>query len=160
MQEHDARVLAEANLKVNQTTVVTLQKQIAENDAATAAQIKSLQDLIQTIKTPIQVVQALPKVTTIPLPVTPTVLPDNSVDFPEADVLPLFKDLEQGKEDAVNLVSCQSDLTKEKEIVTTQVTEIKTLKQKPKFWKRVGHDAKIIGITAAVTVVTLAVLIH
>lgn len=160
MQEHDARVLAEANLKVNASTVQMLQKQIAANDEQTAAQIKSLQDLITTVKTPIQVVQALPKVTTIPLPVPPTVLPDNSIDFPEADVLPLFKDLEQGKEDAVALTSCKSDLANEKEIAVNQATEITTLQKKPKFWKRVAHDVKVSTGTAAVVVIVAAILIH
>ena len=158
MQEHDARILAEANLKVNQTTVETLQKQIAENDAATDQQIQSLEAMIKTVRTPIQVVAQLPKVMDTPLPLPPTVLPDNSIDFPEADVLPLFKDLAQCKEDAVSLTSCQSDLTKEKEIVTTQNTEIKTLKQKPKFWSRVKHDTKLVGVGVGLAVIVAAAI--
>lgn len=154
--EHTAKVIAEQQVKASEAQVKTLQQQIAENDARTQAQIATLQQLIKSVKTPVQVVAALPSVLPAPLPVTPTVNADNSINLPAADVLPLFQDLAQCKQDSINLASCKADLSTTQAIVIEKQTEITALKKKPSFWKRIAHDAKVAVFSAIVT----AALIH
>jgi hypothetical protein len=155
VQEHDARVVAEAQAKVSETAIKTLQQEIADNDAKAQQQIVTLQMMIRQVKTPVQVVAALPQVLPQPLPVAPTVLPNQSIVLPAPDVLPLFQDLAQGKQDSVSLAACKSDLTAETAIAVQKQDEIVALKKKPKFWKSVTHDLKIIGITAATVALIL-----
>jgi hypothetical protein len=156
MQAHDAQVIAEQQVKASEAQVKTLQQQIADNDARTQAQIATLQQLIKNVKTPVQVVAALPSVLPAPLPVQPTVNPDQSINLPAADVLPLFQDLAQCKQDSINLASCKADLSTTQAIVTEKQTEITALKKKPSFWKRVKHDLKVAAFGAAIA----AIMIH
>lgn len=180
--EHDARLQAEAKIKVDESTVATLQQAITQNnqqitqlqeqmnvrDAAAAKQVQSLEALVSSVRTPQAVVQALPNVTT--LPVAPVLVADGSITFPSADAVPLFDALSQGKQDAIRLTQCTADLTDQKSITakddstiadqTKQLAlkddEIKTLNKKPSFWHRVSHDLKVAAIAAG----TVALLIH
>jgi hypothetical protein len=154
--EHDARVVAEQQVKVDEVQVKSLQDQIIANDAKAQQQIAALSQLIKQVKTPAQVVANLPAVLPTPLPVPPFVNSDNSITFPAEDVLPLFDALVQGKEAEVNNAACQADLTAEKQIVQDKNAEIASLKKKPSFWKRIKHDAEVALFSAAVT----AILIH
>ena len=153
--EHDARVVAEAQAKQSEAAIKTLQQQIADNDARAQEQIATLQQIVKQVKTPVQVVAALPQVLPQPLPVAPIVQPDQSILIPAPDVLPLFQDLAAGKQATIELAQCQVDLKAETGIVNQKQDEIVALKKKPRFWKRVGHDLKIVAITAGTVALLL-----
>jgi hypothetical protein len=147
LQEHDARLLAEQQIKKSEQQVEDLQKQIATNDAAAAKQISSLQILQQQTKTPQQAIAAIPSLSKIPLntrigPTGGTVI---------VDAVPLFQELAHCKEDAVELAACQADYKAEVAIAAQKDEEIAALKKKPRFWKRVISTLKtaLIGGAAA-----------
>lgn len=169
--EHDARLIAEAKVKADETQVASLQQSIIANaqqiaalqtqmearDAAAAKQLAAISSLVSKVQTPDQAVRAFPQVSS--LPVAPTVQGD-SVVFPSQDIVPLFQQLAQGKQDGINLVACTADLKDEKSVaakqsdtITTQVKqiglkddEIKALKQPKSFWQRAGGIAKAVGV--------------
>jgi len=171
-QEHDARLLADQKVAVAEQQVKTLQTDIAANnqaiavlqqqqearDAAAAKQIASLTALVQKVQTTAQAAQSLPQV--VNLPVAPITQSDSSVVIPAPDVLPLFQQLAQGKQDAIAVVQLTADLKDEKAIVakddatiadqTKQIAlkddEIKVLKKPKSFWHRVGGTLKSVGI--------------
>lgn len=170
--EHDARIAAEAKVKADEQQVQVLQTNITQNnqaiaqlqeqmnvrDAAAAKQIATLTSLVSQVRTPQAVVAALPSVTTLPTP--PTLDASNGLTFPAADVLPLFQQLAQGKQDAINLIACTADLKDEKTVDATDKAtiadqvkqlalkddEIKALKKKPSFWHRTLTVVKYVGI--------------
>jgi hypothetical protein len=170
--EHDARLIAEAKVKADESQVIALQQNISQNNAAIASlqqqmeardaaaqkQIATLAALVSKVQTPAQAVAALPQVSQ--LPTAPTVQSDSSVVFPSQDVLPLFQQLAQGKQDGVNLAVCTADLKDEKTVdatdkatiadMTKQLAlkddEIKALKKPKGFWKRAGGIAKAVGV--------------
>lgn len=163
LAEHDARLLAdqqvktsEAKVKATEDEIADLKQEITDNDARAAQQIEAVQKLVQSVKTPQQVVTKLPEVAPN-LPVSPTVQSDNSISFPKEDVLPLFQDLANGKEAAVKLDQCQTDYAAQKQIDVKKDSQLKdkddeiTALKKPKgFWRRFGNTLKTIGIGVAV----------
>lgn len=129
--EHDARLKAEAQEKASQQIIdknakdiADLRQQMKDNDNRAAQQVADLQKLVATVKTPAQVVKAIPVVAPS-LPVQPTVTADDSLVFPKADVLPLFNELAAGKTCAIQLVAAQKDLEAEKQIVAKQEGDLK-----------------------------------
>lgn len=132
LQEHDARLRAEAQEKISETAITGLQKQMSDRDMQAQQQVSSLQQLVKTVKTPIQVVKEIPVVAPT-LPVPPVLQPDDSINFPKADVLPLFQQLADGKQCAIQLVTAQKDLTDEKSIVGQKQLELDGYK------KAAGH---------------------
>lgn len=148
VQEHDARVVAEqvakqseADVKTLQASVQTLQQQITSNDAKAAADKAALLKALAAVKTPAQAVAALPDVSNLPLHSRISV--DNPTQV-SVDAVPLFQELNQCKQDAVDLTACRSDLTAQKQIdadkdkqLADKNTEIAALKKKPSVWKRV-----------------------
>jgi thiamine biosynthesis protein ThiC len=141
--EHDARVAAEVMAKQAETSVKVLQQSIADNDAKTAATIAALQQALAKIKTPAQAIAAIPSVSGLPINSRPAI--DNPTQV-SVDAVPLYQELNQCKQDAVSLNSCQADLKAEKEIVEQKDVEIKALRKKPSFFKRVIGAAKAVGI--------------
>jgi hypothetical protein len=170
--EHDQRLLADqkvavaeqqvktlqTDIQANNQQIAVLQQQMEARDAAAAKQIATLTQLVSKVQTTAQAAQSLPQVAN--LPVAPTVAPDSSVVIPPVDVLPLFQQLAQGKEDAINLTACKADLTDEKAVVakddatiadmTKQIAlkdeEITALKKPKSFWHRVVGTMKDVGI--------------
>lgn len=171
--EHDARLAAEAKIKVDESQVQTLQQSIAQNnqaiaslqqqmqqrDAANAQLIASLIKAKQQATTPPQQVAVLQSEAKLPEPIVS--LP-NSPDWrlPAVDVEPLFSQVNSGLQAQATLSTCQSDLTDEKAIeakdqstIADQTQQIKlkndeiaTLKKPKKFWSRVATTLKQVGI--------------
>ena len=167
--EHDARLAAEAKIKVDESQVQVLQQSIAQNnqaiaslqqqmqqrDAANAQLIATLVKQRQAATTPPQQVAVLQSEAKLPEPITS--LP-NSPDWklPAVDVAPLFSQVNSGLQAQAALSTCQGDLTDQKAITakddstiadqTKQIAlkqdEIQSLKKKPSFWKRVGSTLK------------------
>ena len=170
--EYTSRVQADATVKVAESNVVTLQKQVDSNNADIASlkqqqaasdaraqqQIQALTTLVVSVKTTPQAVQAIEKVSDNK--VQPVAQADGSVTIPQPQVIPLFQELAQGKSDTVALASCKSDLITQQQVtaktqanVDAQVAivkqkddEIVVLRKKPGFWHRVGSSLKQIGI--------------
>jgi septal ring factor EnvC (AmiA/AmiB activator) len=115
-----AAQLAQSNTQTQQQTQqqisqlaqqnAALQQQQDARDAAAAKQIATLTQLVVQVKTTPQVVTALPEVLTAPLPVVPVAQPDGSLLLPQPDVLPLFQQLAQGKQDAISVTKLTADL--------------------------------------------------
>lgn len=158
-QEHDARLLAEqqikssdAAVKASQEQVSDLKQQIAASDARSAQQLASLRKMVTAVQTPQQVVKEIPQVATN-LPAPAVVQPDDSISFPKADVLPLFQDLADAKTCSVKLAQCQSDYASEQQIAVQKDAqlgekdkEITALKKRQGFWHRVGSTLKQVGV--------------
>jgi hypothetical protein len=186
IQEHDARVKAEATLKADEGQVATLQQQITANtqtiaqlqtqiqnrDAQNAKVIASLTKQRATAVTPPQQVTVLQTEAKLPEPITSI---PNSVDWrlPANDVAPLFGAVNDGLQAEANLATCTDDLSDTKKasaakdgIAAAQVAqlalkdnEIAVLKKKPAFWHRVGSTLKKVGIGVGIGI-GIAVLVH
>lgn len=143
LQEHDARVLADATVKADQANIVTLQQHIAATDAAAAQKVQTVVKIVHDVTTPAQAIPAIPQLTDVPLNSRPSV--DNPAQV-SVDAVPLVQLLGQCKEDSVNLTKCQSDLTDQKAIDAKKDDEIKALKKKPSFTHRLKKDLEFAGI--------------
>ena len=143
-QEHDARLLAEQQVKQSDAQVKTLQQQITTTTAQATMKILQVKRDIQGAKTPAQQVAAVPQLTDVPLNVRPIVgLPDGVV---AVDLAPLVQELGQCKIDSINLGACQENYNNCQNIVTTREAEIKVLKKKPGFFHRMVGVAKAVGV--------------
>lgn len=141
--EHDARLLADAQIKVSEANIKNLTDQIAATNAAAAQKVQIITKIVHDVATPTQAVAAIPQLTDVPL--NPRVAPDNPAQV-SVDALPLVNLLGQAKIDKTNLDACQSDLKNTEAIADAKQTEIVALKKKPAFWKRVTGVAKAVGI--------------
>lgn len=124
--QHDSLVAAETQAKADETTIAGLNKQIvardgqitglqsqmAARDKQTQAQIAAIEKLVNQPKTPEQVLQALPVVTSVPL--NAHTIP-NSLQL-AVDAEPLFAGFAACKEQSLELSTCQSDLADEKKV--------------------------------------------
>lgn len=146
VQEHDARIKADVTVQAAQTQISDLQKQKDAADAAAQKQITALQKQAKTVKTPAQAVQAIPPLTDVPLNMR------QAPGLPDAvtvDALPLFQQLNECKQDAVNLSACSTKLDLEQKIDADKDVQITALKKKPGFWTRVKDTAITVGIGVA-----------
>jgi hypothetical protein len=141
--EHDARILADAQIKMSEANIKNLTDQIAATNAAAAQRVQTIVKIVHDASTPTQVVAAVPQLTNVPL--NTRVAPDNPQQV-SVDALPFLGLLGQAKTDAVNLAACQSNLKDETAIVTQKQIEIVALKKKPAFWKRASGVAKAVGV--------------
>ena len=156
LAEHDASLQARATVKLAQSQIVTLQQGIVQRDAQTQQQVAPIIKIIHDVQTPAQAVAALPQIISLPSPAIPQA--NNSVLIPPDDAIPLFQAVADDKVCRALLTTATADLADEKGIVGEKDKQIVALKAKPKFWARVGHDAKVVGITAAA--IGVAVLVR
>lgn len=147
LQEHDARVLADATVKASQVNIVQLQQQIAAANAAAAQQIAAIEKVVKSARTPTQQIAAIPQLSNVPLNAreVPSLQPNGPPQV-AVDLAPLVQELGQCKEDAVQLNTCQANLKSEQDIESQQKTEITALRKKPSLIHRVGEAMKMIGI--------------
>jgi predicted negative regulator of RcsB-dependent stress response len=146
-QEHDARLLADQKVRQDEQLVKSLQDGITSRDAAAERAKADTAKLVASLKTPAQVVAAVPTLTSEPvaqaLQARPAPDDPNAVEVqavPFAALLGQFKDAEDG------LQTCQMDLADTQKIALERADEVKALKKKPRFWKRVGSVAKQVGL--------------
>lgn len=141
--QHDARVIAEQTVKADQAKEKDLTAQLAQLQVSAAAQVRVVQQAIAAVKTPAQAIAAIPTLSSIPL--NARAVPD----LPTAvtvDALPLAQELAVCRQDAIEVTACQKEATLKDSIHAADQDEIKALKKKPRFWKRVGSTLKIVGI--------------
>lgn len=147
LAEHDARILADAQIKTSEQSIADLTKQISVTNAAAAQKVQTVVKIVHDAQTPAQQIAAVPQLADVPLnarPVPP--LAPNGPAQVAVDLAPLVKELGQCRETSVQLEACQSNLQNETAIVGQKQTEIVALKKKPAFWKRVTGVAKALGV--------------
>lgn len=145
LQEHDARLLAETQVKQSEEVVTDLRAQIASRKEQTEQQKQVIIREVHDAVTPTQQIALIPKLTEIPL--NPVKLSDQAV---QVDIQPLVEQLEKCKEDAIELGACRQDTINLDAIVFEKEREINALGKKSGFWHRLAADAKKIGIGAAI----------
>ena len=151
LAEHDQRLLAEYAVKASQQQVASLEAQIKANEQQAEQAREQYQRLRTEVRTPLQVVQELPKVASVPVP--PQLDATNNLVFPQADVLPLFSTLADGAQCKVELASAQSNLALESQVIAEKDKQVAALRKKPSFWHRVGSIAKQVGVGIVIGVV-------
>lgn len=151
LQEHDARLRADAQVQTAQATIRNLEQQQAETARQAKSQTIVLEKEAATVKTPAQaikaVIQPTPDLQTEAAPLDATVLPD-APDRLAVKALPLYQTLNACKVDRINLQACGKELDIQKQITAEKDVQIIALK-KPGFFHRLGKTAKIIGCAAA-----------
>lgn len=154
-QEHAARILAEQTVKTAQVQIDALQKQSAAAAQAGQVQITKLQAQAKAVKTPAQAITALeldPALRARPAfaALTPDGPPTPVPDAVTVEAVPLFAELNQCKQDAVNLGVCSTKLNIAEEVGTEKDTQIKALKKKKGFWARVKKDVIDTTVTVGI----------
>jgi len=153
IQEHDARLLADAQVKQSSQIVKSLQDQIISVQNAAKQQTQVITRIVHDVKTPEQAIAAIPQLTDVPLNARPIPQAPGSVSV---DVMPLVQALGECKVAQVNLQACQTELSAQEKIEEQKDIQIAALKKKPAFWKKVGTTLKTVGIGVAIG----ALLVH
>lgn len=118
LQEHDARLQADQQVKLSESTIKTLQQQAAQK-------VQVITKIVHDVKTPDQAVTAIPQLTDAPL--NTRVAVDNPAQV-SVDAVPLVTVLGQAKIDKTNLEACQSTLIEKDKVIKAS---------KPTFWGKV-----------------------
>jgi len=159
LAEHDARMLAEVQVKQSQIVVKGLQDQIASRDADADKQVQVVVKEVAAAKTPAQQIAAIADISSVPLNLKP--LPEVLGQPPAAqvDLAPLVEQLGKCKEDAIELGACQKDNQNLEAIALEKDKQVKALGKKPGFWHRIGGGLKTaLGGAAVVEVLRIFVL--
>jgi hypothetical protein len=145
--EHDARILADAQIKVSEKSVADLAKQISTTNTAAAEKVRTVVKIVHDAQTPLQQIAAVPQLTDVPLNARSIpALAANGPPQVAVDLAPLVQELGQCRESSVQLAACQSNLQAETAITGQKQIEIAALQKKPAFWQRVAGIAKAVGI--------------
>lgn len=177
MQEHEGRIVIDAQQKADAAAAKVIQDQESKNTAQLAAVLATLANMKQTIQTPAQIVQALPQVIQVPMPireVTPEQakaadaapeLPDapklsaGDLIIPQADAKAFFDAQVDCKANVAKLSSCQQTVNNQIATMTLDRVEISQLTTALKGgtkWYRTKAFFKAAGIGAAVGAGTAA----
>jgi hypothetical protein len=156
MVEHDARVIAEAQVKISEAQVKTLTDGMTARDTKSAQAQAVIVKVIHDTATVPQAIANMPAVIDTPLPVPVQATASGDMVIPKDDVISIFQQLGDDKLCRSQLVTATADLADTKQIVVAKQTEIAALKKKPSFWKRVKHDLKVAAFGAAIA----AIMIH
>jgi hypothetical protein len=157
LQEHDARLNAEATVRNAQTAIVSLQAQKADVAKTAQAQVVILQREAAAVTTAPQAVAALPTVEAPGVNIHAEALQDAPATATTpavegriaVDAVPLYQELNVCKQDAVKLDACTKELAIGEAIGKQKDIQIVALRAKPSFWHRVETAAKIGGAIAA-----------
>lgn len=147
LQEHDARLLAETQVKQSEEVVTDLRSQIASRATETAAAKQVIIREVHDAATPAQQIALIPKLAEVPL--NPAPLPD-APSAVKVELAPLIAQLAKCKDDAISLGACRQDTLSLDSIIFEKEKEVKALGQKPGFWKRLVSDSRKIGVGAAI----------
>lgn len=147
LTEHDAKLQAEITIKQDEAAIKTLQDHQAATDAAAAQKVQIVTKIVHDAATPTQVVAALPQVDkTLAANLGARIAPSLQPSEVAVQAVPLMQLVGDFANTKTQLDACQSNLADEKSIAANKDDEIKALKKKPSFWKRVGGSLKMIGI--------------
>lgn len=147
LQEHDARLAADALVKQNAISIADLKAQIANTTSAANAKVVTVQKVVAAAITPAQVVAAIPALSDVPLNARVSPGEPGTVTV---DAAALVQELGQCKETAIQYGACQvNSLAKDKIIADDELT-IKTLKKPHSFFQKIGNGLKIALIAISV----------
>jgi hypothetical protein len=151
LQEHDQRVVADAQIKTSQAVIASLQQQIVAANAAAAAKVVTITKIVHDAQTPAQQVAAIPQLSDVPLSarIVPPLQPNGPPQV-AVDLAPLVQELGECKIAETNLQACTTDLKNETAIAAQKDAQIKDLKRKPKFWSRVKKTLELISIAVGI----------
>jgi hypothetical protein len=144
LQEHDARLRADTAVKTAEENVkaLTAQQATVQHDVQTKVVI--LRDKAAEVNTAEKAIAAIPETApelkAVPLPDAP--------DMVAVKAVPLFKELNQGQQCALELQGCQESLALQKQIDAEKDKEVKAEQRKPGFLHRLGKGLKVIGCAA------------
>jgi hypothetical protein len=157
LAEHDARLIADGQVKAAQAAIDTLKGQQTAVTKAAQVQVTVLQREAEAVKTAPEAIASLPSVTpTDSAPLQPEAIPD-APDRASVLAVPLYQDLNSCKQCTVNLDAETKKLDLQVQIDAEKDAEITTLKKKPGFWHRVGTTAKTVGVGVAIGAVGYAI---
>lgn len=147
LQEHDARILADAAVKASQARISTLEQDKAAIQKTTDTKVIVIQQKAAEVKTPAAATAAIPEVSNVPLNARP--LPDmpNAV---AVDAVPLYQELAACRVTDAKLEGCTELRAKDAGILGEKDVQIKALKSKGSFWKRAERTAEALAIGAAI----------
>lgn len=145
MAEHDARIRSEFTVKQSEEKVKSLQAELVTTKQATAQKVITIQRVIEKVKTPSDAIAAIPSLSTLPLNAR---LVPNLPNAVEVDAIPLAQELATCKIAETKLDGCEKSLTITTGIVAEKDAIINATK--PSLWKRIKHDAIVIGISGAI----------
>lgn len=156
LAEHDARLAADITTAEAKAQVKQLNTDMATIIADKDSVIAGLKKQKAEVKTPQQAITAIPTLVDLPINVRP-----DPTDATRAtvDVLPLFQQLNQCKQDTVELNACKLTSEKKDEIIKIDEAEIVTLKKKPAFWKRMTGSMKSAGFWTSVGILVAKVVL-
>jgi hypothetical protein len=146
MQEHDARVKADATVKTAHTAIDGLQKQQSVTAQTAKVEVTVLQKQAEAVRTTPEAVAALPSVETQPL--NAEIVPD-APSRVAVDAVPLFQELSVCKQCSVKLDAAGKELDLQKQITAQKDVQIAALKKKPGFMTRVVKGLKVVGCAGA-----------
>jgi hypothetical protein len=149
LQEHDARLLAETQVKQSEGVVSDLRSQISSRKEETDQQKQVIIREVHDAATPAQQIALIPKLAEVPL--NPVSLPD-APSAVKVELAPLISQLAKCKDDAISLGACRQDTLNLDSIVFEKDREIKALGKKSGFWKRLASDSRKIGVGMAIGV--------
>lgn len=174
LAEHDARIRAESQVQAAQKSfdaaaaeLKQSQQAQAAKDAETRTTIEKLAAAAAEQKTPQQIAKWIPtQLGSLPAPIKTTPAPASSpaapvvYEVPQVDLDFLKNDIAKCQQQAVALAGAQADVTScqvQQKILNGQIGDLEKqrdgLQAELKggtFWQRVKHDAKILGVGAAI----------
>jgi apolipoprotein N-acyltransferase len=169
VQEHDARVKAEATVAATQKNIDDAKKDAAAVQSDLAMRLAALERQKQAPATAPQIVIDAQKLfpnlpqqlQVVQHPPVQTVVDGKMVETPSAPVVQIpqvdFQTLQNGaiayQENDAKLTACNltaADTQKELADTATERDAYKAALKGGTFWQRLKHDAKTIGITAAI----------
>lgn len=149
LQDHDARIQADAKVNAAQSTIDGLKTQQGTVEKAAAAQVIVLKQEAATVQTPAQAVIALEKDPEVKAALPSLASVPNAPDEVQLNALDLFKGVNKCEQDSVNLGACTQELSIQKQIDVQKDSEIAAEKKKPGFLSRLGKGLKVIGCAGA-----------
>ena len=147
LQEHDVRLRAEVTAKESQARVTALEQDKAAIQKTTDRKVMAIQQKAAEVKTPAQAIAAMPDVSALPLNARPLPELPNAV---AVDAVPLYQELSACRISEAKLAGCTELRAKDADIAAEKDVQIKALKSKGSFWKRVERTAEVLAIGAAI----------
>lgn len=156
LAEHDARLAADLTTAEAKAQVKQLNIDMATIIADKDQLIAGLKKQRAEVKTPQQAIAAIPTLVDVPINLRPDPTDASRIT---ADALPLFQQLNQCKQDAVELNSCKLVSDKKDEIIKIDEQTIAALKKKPSFWKRMTGSLKSAGFWTSAGIIIAKVVL-
>ncbi len=173
LKERDARNNAETEFVGVQKRIEEYRQREQENQEQLAATLKTLDSLKSAVKTPQQIVQAAPKVITLPVPVR-EVTPEQAAatatveDAPKAGDLIIPQESAKAwfdaqvacKQNEAKVAACARSLDTDMEVIKAkdeQIASLQTALKGGTKWQRTKSALKWIGIGAATGAAVVAV---